>query len=271
MTLPIEQFYRNLIKSPLSLSTRYQLGNILSDSYRLDQADKWQSIITRSDILSKPLKSLRACGFLPLSFPYSSGLASELCKIPHSGVANQGPGRRTEIENLNSITHLEGIKSILNDPLLYSLVSLYLGAPAHLHTCQAWWQYPMDKFHKPSNAQLWHRDRDDLTELKMFFYATNVDMSCGPHAFIEGSHSPEGLSRIFPSKSLQNPIINGTHNSFVDDSFFREQGLTTDFKIWQGPAGTCFLEDTRGFHRAYLPTENPRLIMSLVWTVGPGW
>ena len=140
MTLPIEHFYRNLIKSSLPLSTRYQLGTILSDSYRLNQPAKWQSIVSRSHLLTKPLTRLKKFGCLPLSLPFSSELASQLCDIPCTSSRTQGPGRRTETQNLTSITHLEGVKCILNDPLLYSLVSLYLGAPAHLHTCQAWWQ-----------------------------------------------------------------------------------------------------------------------------------
>ena len=117
---------------------------------------------------------------------------------------------------------------------------------------------------------LWHRDRDDLTELKLFFYATDVDISSGPHAYLPKTHNQKGLKAVFPTASLDNPVINGTKNSFVDDSFFIAQGFNSSFKKWLGPAGTCFLEDTRGFHQTYIqPTHLACSLVSL--TIGPGY
>ncbi len=34
-----------------------------------------------------------------------------------------------------------------------------------------------------------------------------------------------------------------------------------------GPAGTCFLEDTYGIHRAGLPVDRPRLILSAQYNI----
>ena len=36
-----------------------------------------------------------------------------------------------------------------------------------------------------------------------------------------------------------------------------------------GPAGTCFLEDTYGIHRAGLPVERPRLILPAQYDIRP--
>ena len=267
---PVE-FYRSLIKSSFTLGVRNQLGDLLSLSVRNKSPEKWTKIVQQKSFYSNNLSHLSQSGYLKVKLPYGPQLARELCSLPHSGNGQKGSGGRTETEPLAGVQQLPLVQRLISDPSLYSLVSLYLGAPAHLHTCQAWWQYPMGPDHKPSNAQLWHRDRDDLSEVKLFFYATNVDARSGPHSFIPCSHTLHGLESIFPKHSLDNEIINGSLNSFVDDSFFDDHGLKGTFKVWLGPAGTCFLEDTRGFHRARIPSDQPRLILSLVWTVGPGF
>ena len=267
----LELFYKQLIKSPLPLSVRNNLGDILASVYRSEQHLTWKTIRNRESSLLKPLNFMRENGYLPLQIPFASELAFELRSLDNPGVRDHGRGGRKETVTLNNVSSLASVQKLVNDNPLYDLVSLYLGAPASLHTCQAWWQYPMGPSHKPSNAQLWHRDRDDLNELKLFFYATDVDGSSGPHAYLPKSHNYQGLSSLFPPASLDNPVVNGITNSFVDDSFFNELGLTSSFKKWLGPAGTCFLEDTRGFHRAYIPSKSPRLLFSLVWTVGPGF
>jgi hypothetical protein len=268
---PVDLFYRKLIKSPLTLSSRNELGAILASVIRAIDKEKWSDIASSNTSFSKPLSFLREHGYLPLEIPYANQLVAELLSIKSPEVYDNGPGGRKETITLQGVSSLPLVQKLMQDISLHKLVSLYLGAPAYLHTTQAWWQLPMGPDHVPSNAQLWHRDRDDLSELKLFFYGTDVDASSGPHAFLPKSHTHEGLSVLFPQEALLNPIINGSSNMFVEDSFLRQQGLLSDFKTWLGPSGTCFLEDTRGFHRAYVPTKSPRLLLSLVWTVGPGF
>ena len=264
-------FYRSLIKAPLSLSVRNQLGQIAATTKKASHSTQWSEIEPLYQKFSNYLAFLGKNGYLPLSFPFQEQLASELRDLPCTGEGQIGPGRRFEIESLTGVNELPSVIRLMNDKNLYSLVSLYLNAPAHLHTCQAWWQYPMGPKHVPSNAQLWHRDRDDLSELKLFFYATDVDDKSGPHAFIPKSHRSELLPDLFANQALSNPVVNGTENKFLDDAFWDSVGFKGDIKKWIGAAGTCFLEDTRGFHRAYLPLSKPRLIFSLVWTIGPGF
>ena len=267
----LDLFYRQLIKSSIPLSLRNQLGDTLASAYRTSNKEQWELIVAYQQKFSNHLRFLRDHGYLPIDIPFADDLVSDLNSLDPGSVYDIAPGRRTEIITLPNVSLLPSVQKIMHDTSLHKLVSLYLGAPAHLHTCQAWWQYPMGNSHNPSNAQLWHRDRDDLSELKLFFYGTDVDASCGPHAYLPRSHTLKGLSSIFPSSALDNCVVNGSKNSFVDDSFFHNQGLKIPFKKWLGDAGTCFLEDTRGFHRAYIPTDSPRLLFSLVWTVGPGF
>ena len=263
-------FYRNSLKLPISLEARNILAQSLAASSSVLQSKQWTAITNSKNTYTQALVNLREFGFLKLSIPYANSLISEISSLPQKGYGQELPGGRRETEFLDGVSDLGSVQQLINDKSLFQLVSLYLGAPAFLHSCQAWWQYPMGPDHTPSNAQLWHRDRDDLGELKLFMYLTDVSDSDGPHAFIPGSHTAHGLSRLFPNEHLTNGVINGTLNQFVDDSYFLNTSFTGKFKKWLGPSGTCFLEDTRGFHRAYIPTSAPRLLLSLVWTIGPG-
>ena len=264
-------FYRSLIKAPITLSTRNELGNWMASVKAKADPRRWNEIQSSSSKFQDSLAFLRKNGFLHLTLPYASELADSLQALPNTGKGVLAAGGRTETEALSGVEALPLMQKLMTDQSLYSLVSLYLGAPAHLHTFQAWWQYPMGDSHKPSNAQQWHRDRDDFSELKLFFYGSDVDDTAGPHAFIPKSHNPESLSDIFSQKALSNSVINGTTNEFFGDAFLKSVGFSGSIKTWLGNKGTCFLEDTRGFHRAYLPESKSRLIMSLVWTIGPGF
>lgn len=267
----LDDFYRSIIKAKLPLSVRSEIGDLLANSSRKYNSRAWNECLAFSEELAKPLAFLIKFGYLQLSFESARSLADDLNSLPSTGQPSLLAGNRTEVENLSGVYELKSVQNLINDKSLRALVSLYLGAPARLHTCQAWWQYPMGKNHKPSNAQLWHRDRDDLSEIKLFFYGTDVTPGSGPHAYIPQSHTSEGLSKIFSSDALNDSVVNGTDNRFVEDSYFLNHGFSGDFKKWTGSAGTCFLEDTRGFHRAYIPTVDSRLLLSLVWTVGPGF
>ena len=206
---------------------------------------------------------------MPLNISFSSNIINEVSSLPSQGFGTSTGGSHCETEYLHNVSSLPFVRRLYNDSHLYSLASLYLGAPAFLYECEAWWQYPQGDTHKPSNAQLWHRDRDDFNELKLFFYVTDVDSDCGPHAYIPHSHHASCLSLAFGD--VDHPLVSGLTSSFIDDDVLSQLGLSVSPKVWLGKAGTCFFEDPRGYHRAYLPTTKPRLMLSLVWTVGPGF
>ena len=253
----------------MSLEERSRHGDLVSGLVAKSQPDIWNSVNSQSNTLSPHLNFLRHHGYLPLNIPYSKKLINEVASLPSVGVSNTANSNSAETEYLHNVSDLPSVKRLYSDTQLHALASLYLGAPAFLYECEAWWQYPQGDTHKPSNAQLWHRDRDDFHELKLFFYVSDVDDECGPHAFIPHSHHFTRLSLAFGD--VDHPLVSGLSSSFIDDDVLHQLGLLVPPKVWLGKAGTCFLEDPRGYHRAYLPTSKSRLMLSLVWTVGPGF
>ena len=50
---------------------------------------------------------------------------------------------------------------------------------------------------------------------QIIYVSRDVSDSDGPHAFIPGSHTAHGLSRLFPNEHLTNGVINGTLNRLL--------------------------------------------------------
>ena len=73
------------------------------------------------------------------------------------------------------------------------------------------------------------------------------------------------------SNSEKQQYVNGSTHKFFTDKDLNDLGLIIQPKVWQGPSGLTFLEDTRGFHRAYTPETEPRLMFAVTWSVGKGY
>lgn len=267
----MDSFYRSLVKTPLSLEQRAVFADSVASQARQNTPEIWNKISVLATKFSSPLQFLEDRGFLTLSIAKSAQLANELLSISPKEFLDTNYIHSSESFHLSNINQLPSVVSLLSDGSLHALVSLYLKAPARIADCIAWWHFPMPSDVAGSNAQKWHRDRDDFAELKLFMYATDVDYGSGPHAFIPGSHKHSNLLKLFPNAIPDDPIISAQQHAFLSNNQLFDYGLLkSNVKPWFGPTGTTFLEDTRGLHRAYRPTNKPRLIFSIVWTVANG-
>ncbi len=271
-TKTLEVFYRRLLKSPLKLEERERIRLSIVESVRSQRNAEWLSISKSLPKFKSQLKFLANNGYLSISHPVSLELAKDISRLPRGGRGNNLRTGNEEVEALSGVININSVQSLVNDKALYQLVSLYLGAPARIYSVSAAWQYPMPTNHKPSNAQLWHRDRDDFAFLKLFLYGSDVDKTCGPHAFIPRTHNSKSSKEIFKSSQKKyESIIDGSNHQFFNDDLLKSIAHNIKPLIWVGPKATCFLEDTNGFHRAYMPTKKPRLLFQIIWTLGPGF
>lgn len=246
----------------MDLKTRRAYGKYLSTL--LSQHFPITSLSDNHHQIQRAVSLLVARGYLKLIPNCTKQLIEDLKSLPAKTPTSES------LQHLEGVKSLPSVKAFLSDPILTDIVSFYLGCKPHLYDVIAWWQHPSTL--PVPNTQLWHRDRDDFAVLKLFMYATDVDLNSGPHAFIPGSHTFSTLSHILPSTALDQPVVNGSLHRFLTDEQMLALGFAkSNFKTWLGAAGTCFLEDTFGFHRAYPPLTNSRLIFSVIWTVGSGW
>ena len=155
----------------------------------------------------------------------------------HVGYYNKG--------DLNTISIFD---KIINNPELNSYISMYVGRNFKCTNKASWWTFGNNE--KPQEAELFHRDIDNVLWLKVFIYLTDVDANCGPHVFIPYSH------RINKFLSFKR---------FTDLEAKKEFG---DFSYFKGKKGTLIIEDTFGLHKGqHIKSNNNRLIFQLQYSI----
>jgi hypothetical protein len=145
----------------------------------------------------------------------------------------------------------ELVMDLANDPCILSVAKRFLGATPTLSNVTMWWSLAGRS--APKEAQLFHRDRDDLRFCKLFFYLTDVDMESGPHVYVRGSAQDERLRE---------------HRRLSDDEVTATFGADRVTHVC-GPAGSAFLVNTYGIHKGLLPKSRDRLLLQLQYSLLP--
>ena len=106
---------------------------------------------------------------------------------------------------------------------------------------------------KAKDAQLFHRDVDDIKFCKVFVYLTDVGPNDGPHTYVRGSSNTNKLT-----------IIRRYEDQEINKAFGKENVL-----YLTRPRGSYFLVDTYGFHKGTLPIDNDRLLLQVQYSINP--
>jgi len=155
---------------------------------------------------------------------------------------------------------------------LLSIAAQYLRTAPTVATISLWWTFPSK--HLEPGAQQFHHDRGDFRSCNLFVYLTDVSETSGPHAFVKDTHLFNSLikmstARFGADRQRFLAFWKFMENHRKSDEELRAYFDEEDFKIFLGPAGTSFFEDTRGLHRAVPPIDKPRLVFEIVYTVLP--
>jgi hypothetical protein len=142
------------------------------------------------------------------------------------------------------------VQTLLCDPDIVNIAQQYFRSQAMYTTACIWWTTAFG-CNSPSSAlaQLYHFDMDRIKFLKYFCYLTDVGPDDGPHCFVRNSvkRKPEALRR----------------DGRFQDSEIESQYDPKDIIEITAPRGTIIVEDTRGFHKAKMPTKGNRLVLQL--------
>jgi hypothetical protein len=138
---------------------------------------------------------------------------------------------------------------VLNNQIVISTIANFLQCKPTLGFTEAWWSYTNRAISKGS--QCFHRDFDGIKFIKLIIYLTDVGADDGPTEYVEGTANDK---RHFHTKAIDDVDI---INTFGKDSIHRIIG----------PAGYCFLADTRGIHKGSLPVNNDRLAIFSQYTI----
>ena len=101
--------------------------------------------------------------------------------------------------------------------------------------------YSYDEIGKFVSSQMWHRDCDNLRDIKVMTYLTDVkEKDDGPFEFIENSHYFNFFNPFRYSMGSSGMRVN---NNYIQKKYHK------NIRSFYGSSGSSFIFDTRGLHR----------------------
>jgi hypothetical protein len=151
---------------------------------------------------------------------------------------------------LSTVVNCPHVIEIANDPKILSIACDYLGCRPTISSMGIRWSFPNSE---AATVQGWHRDNDDWKYVKFFMYLTDVDEGSGPHVFVIRSHKGS-----IPIRGMR----------YTEDYITKLCGKFSRRRI-TGKRGTMFMADTSGIHKGEVPTNRPRLMLEVGYSLLP--
>lgn len=142
------------------------------------------------------------------------------------------------------------------DPALLTIVNSYLGMRSVLRSLVIWHTIPVGG--PAVETQLWHRDHDDVMNVKLFVYLSDVTAEAGPFCFAPGTHPRGPLADVVPEHDESGRSTDIQMSAKVPES---------EWQICTGSPGTVVVADTCGYHKQMKPKAE-RLVMMAQYTSG---
>jgi hypothetical protein len=153
------------------------------------------------------------------------------------------------------------VQRILANEGIWDLARAYFGLVPVVHPPQLYWSCaaaPESPSAARGLARNFHWDYDGIGGLRLHLYLTDVDSSAAPMEYVLGSHRPGALR----TRELRNADDGRAPESALDALGLAERRPIT------GPAGTTFISDSAGLHRATRPTGRDRLFLVMPLQAG---
>jgi hypothetical protein len=134
-------------------------------------------------------------------------------------------------------------------PRAVAVANGYLKLQSTLRALDVWHTHPTPG--PAIQTQLWHRDGDDVVNVKMFVYFTNVTLGAGPLCYARGTH-PYGSRREPPS---------GDEQARSTDEQMAAVAPESEWTFCEGRPGTIVFADTCGYHKQVKPESDERMLL----------
>lgn len=141
-------------------------------------------------------------------------------------------------------------------PSALALANAYLRLRSTLRAIDLWLTVPTSG--PAIQTQLWHRDADDVMNVKMFVYFTDVTRGAGPLCYAPHTH-PIGSRRRVPDHDEQ---------ARSNDEQLATVVAERDWIYCEGGPGTVVFADTCGYHKQVKPTADERLLLVAQYVSG---
>jgi hypothetical protein len=148
------------------------------------------------------------------------------------------------------------VQELMAHRAVHDLVARSVGMRPVVHPPQLYWTFPVPTQDRTDRAlaRRFHWDYDGVAGLRLHLYLTDVDDGAGPMEYVAGSHRPGVLG-------WQRPAI----DQVIEDDRAAAFGHVERIS---GPAGTAFLTNPHGLHRATAPLATERLFLVLPLQAG---
>jgi len=144
----------------------------------------------------------------------------------------------------------------LQQPIL-QIANAYFGMYTRLRYYNVW--HTLTTKTEARESQLWHRDREDHSILKLFLYFTDIDEGSGPFTYAPGTHH-KGVIHQTPEFFVENGVRR-TSDEQMAAVVPQEQWVTGI-----GKKGTIVFADTAGYHKGGLARTRDRLMYTCMFT-----
>jgi hypothetical protein len=185
------------------------------------------------------------------AYEEASAKAQELYRAPRERVEAAEGSKATFLTKLatGSFELDDPFVRLAIHPNALAVANAYLGLRGTLRALDLWLTEPTPG--PAIQTQLWHRDADDVVNMKMFVYFTNVTRGAGPLCYAPGSH-PFGRRRELPGHDEQGRSTDEQLADVVPDR---------EWVFCEGEPGTVVFADTCGYHKQVKPESDERLLL----------
>jgi Phytanoyl-CoA dioxygenase (PhyH) len=141
-------------------------------------------------------------------------------------------------------------------PRALAVANAYLGLRSTLRALDVWLTRPTPG--PAIQTQLWHRDGDDVVNVKLFVYFTDVTPEAGPLTYARGTH-PFGSRRDLPERDEQ---------ARSTDEEMARVAPDQEWLLCEGRRGTVVFADTCGYHKQRKPESAERMLLMAHYVSG---
>jgi hypothetical protein len=171
--------------------------------------------------------------------------------LPKEGAAAESGSKASFLTKLGDPSYdvSHPFAAIALHPRALAVANGYLHMRSTLRALDVWHTHPTEG--PAIQTQLWHRDADDLVNLKMFVYFTDVRRPAGPLCYARGTH-PFGSRRELPE---------GDEQARSNDDQMRAVSPESEWVLCEGPPATVVFADTCGYHKQLKPESGERMLL----------
>jgi len=184
----------------------------------------------------------------PELFDAADALVQELYERERPQAAEGGKGFLTKLAS-GPYALDEPFPRLALHPRALAVANGYLKLLSTLRSIDVWHTRPTPG--PATETQLWHRDADDVMNVKMFIYFTDVTKDAGPLCYAPGTH-PLGARRELPERDEKWRSTDAQLSRIVPES---------EWVLCEGPRRSVVFADTCGYHKQLKPAGDERLLL----------